>query len=491
MRGVMGSEFSLDLGRLRDEVAAVMEARNLAGMGVGVVLGDEVVMAEGFGLADVVKGEAFGPRHRQRIASITKTMVGLCVMALVEEGRLSLRDRVVDLLPEILFHGERESLTVWHLLTHTGGIGEAPTLEDMGKAFDKLFGESEPGVPLAELYRSGVTLEVRPGTKWAYANHGFVLLGEIVSRLEGADLAEVVRRRVFEPLGMKDSDLLDEPHPDLSHGYSAVEELPLLRVLGVQLESEEPVDGHNLPGKFVRVWGNAAAGGGQSTVTDMCAYASALLRASKGVVRPETFAEMVKDQWRPDRRLPGWGLSFALRTVGGHRMFGHGGSAFGGWNSYLAVFPDLDAGLVLHTNSWSDAFDTAVTPRLLRAFLGYADPAFTGRPEAAVLASAPGVYELPEPGLLTNFRPQYNTGRVQIRAEDGALVMYSRRGAWKDGVRLAPVDPEQPDFFAIVSGDGNPASYMALLRDEAGRVTGLRLPQLVEMYRTTEVKPWV
>ena len=158
--------------------------QHLPGIGVGIVRGDEVLMAEGFGLADVIAGQPYTAEVRHRIGSITKTMVSLCVMALVDEGRLSLDDRIAGLLPDITLHGHGESLTVWHLLTHTGGIGEAPNESDIRTAFKKLFAETDPATPLAELYAEGITIEADPGTKWSYANHGFALLGEIVSRIE-------------------------------------------------------------------------------------------------------------------------------------------------------------------------------------------------------------------------------------------------------------------------------------------------------------------
>ena len=484
------SDWKPDIERVRDEAQALVEKHHLVGMGVGLVLDGELAHAEGFGLADVAKGEPLRADHRQRIASISKTMVGLCAMALVDEGRLSLRDKVADLLPDIPFVGESESLTVWHLLTHTGGIGEAPMTEDIRQAFDKLFGESEPGVPLAQLYANGFTIEVPPGTKWAYANHGFTLLGEIIERIEKAPLPEVMERRVFGPLGMPSSDILDQPHPGLSRGYSRASEMPLLKILGVKLESEEPVDGFNVPGKFVRVWANGAAGAVQSTLEDMGRYVCALLRSSDGIVRKETFAAMVSDQWRPDERLPGWGLSFSVRTLAGHRMFSHGGSAFGGWNSHMAVFPDLNAALITHTNLWSDGFDTAVVPYMLRAFLGHGEPVLADcTPDPVVMESAPGVYELPMPGPLTNFRPQFNCGRVKLTAEEGALTLYSQRGAWQKGVRLAQVEAGQPDYFAMQSADGIP-QFMTLLRDDGGQVTGLRFPQLVDMRRNPEMQPW-
>jgi CubicO group peptidase (beta-lactamase class C family) len=128
---------------------------------------------------------------------------------------------VPELLPDIQFKGAADGLTIWHLLTHTGGIGEAPNPEDLARPFDKLFADEPKQTPLAEAYENGITLEVPPATKWAYANHGYMLLGEIISRIEGADIQDVLHRRIFEPLGMKDSDIRDEPHDGLSTAITA------------------------------------------------------------------------------------------------------------------------------------------------------------------------------------------------------------------------------------------------------------------------------
>ncbi len=483
-------DFQLDATRVRDDAEQIREQFHLPGLGIGVVRGDEVLMAEGFGMADILEGKPYTETVRHRIGSITKTMLGLCVMALVDERRLSLDARIARLLPDIQLKENGDTLTVWHLMTHTGGIGEAPNVSDIRDAFSKLFAETDPATPLAELYDEGITIEATPGTKWAYANHGFALLGEIVSRIEGQRLADIMRRRVFEPLGMRDSDLDDQPHPDLSHGYSRAstpEERAYLDLVGVQLESEELVDGFNLPGKFVRVWGNGGAGAVQSTVADMLTYASALLRGSKGIVKQETFAQMTSDQWRPDKRLPGWGLSFSVRGEGRYRNFCHGGSVFGGWNSYLAIYPELDIGIVAHTNGWSDNYESTVMPRTIASVLNLQpEPLPEIGVDPRILETAAGVYELPEPGPLTNFRPRYQCGRIQIAAVDGGLVMYSRRGPWTQGVRLLPVRPGEPDFFAI---EGNVRQYMSMLRDDGGAVTGLRFQQLCDMQRA-EAAPW-
>jgi CubicO group peptidase (beta-lactamase class C family) len=92
---------SIDAARISDTVSKLVEKHHLPGIAVGVVSGEELMYAEGFGWADIESKRPQAPEVRQRIGSITKTMVGLSAMALVEEGRLRLEDRVVDLLPDM------------------------------------------------------------------------------------------------------------------------------------------------------------------------------------------------------------------------------------------------------------------------------------------------------------------------------------------------------------------------------------------------------
>ncbi|HEY5639254.1 MAG TPA: serine hydrolase domain-containing protein [Dehalococcoidia bacterium] len=483
--------FRPDTERLAETAQGLIEEHHLPGLALGAVIGGEPAWQDAWGWADIAAREPLTPEHRQRIASITKTTLGLNIMALIDEGRLALDSRISELLPDFTFRGPADDLAVRHLLTHTGGIGEAPNRDDLGQAFDKLFGESDPDTPLAELYANGITIEVEPGTKWAYANHGFALLGEIISRLEGVPLAESLRRRVFEPFGMRDTDLNDVPHPRLSRGYSQAdtpEARRFLDLLGIQLESAEPEDDHNLPGKYVRVWGNGGAGGVQSTVPDMLTYGSALLRGANGIVRPETFAQMTSPHWQPDPRLNGWGLAFALAESFGHRWFGHGGAAFGGWNSTLAIFPDLNAALVIHVNLWRNDYDSAIVPPLLQTFLGAPDSEPPGTPlDRRIIDSAPGVYELASNTPLTDFRTRFVPGRVLISADDGGLTIRGQRGPWDEGVPLVAADAAEPDLLLAKKGAATERIVALFDGDE---VSGLRFQTLFDLRRNPEAEPW-
>ena len=485
----MSSPFTADdAARVRDAAARGLEEHHAPGLAVGVVASGELVYSEGFGHADIESSRKQDPAFRQRIGSITKTMTALCAMALVDEGRLSLDDRLLDHVPELVCHGDGASITVRHLLTHTSGIGEVPTPEDARQPDGTLWSD-KPDDDVLGMFPRGVTIDVPPGTKWAYANLGYALLGEIVARVEGAHISDVVRRRIFDPLGMTNSDLRDRPHPNLTTGYHRAPDedaRELSTRAGIEVPDEPTVDGHNIRGRYLYIRGGGAAGAVQSTVPDMARYAAALLRSGGGIVGPETFDQMVAPQWCPDDRLESWGLSFQRFERFGRRVFGHGGGVFGGWNSMLWVSPSDGRAVIVHANCAFPEFEK-VHLRVLAAALDATPPRPSGTPAAEIVAAAPGVYEA-TPGALTNFRIVTGMGRLQIKAVDGGLMLYARRGPWKRGCRLHPADPADPAFLHV-DDDAVEPSRLALLRD-GDRITGLRCDRLVEMVRTEQVAPW-
>jgi len=475
-----------DLQRIRDAAHEVVADHHLPGISIGVVAGDDLVFSEGFGCADIETRAPMDPTRRQRIASVTKTMAGLCVMALVDEGQLRLEDRVVDLLPELVFDGPAETMTVWHLLTHTSGIGEAPTVDALAAVAAPDRGAiKEPG-DFATLYPKGIIVEAVPGTKWAYCNNGYGLLGEIVVRAENAPLQDVMQRRIFEPLGMRDTDIKDTYDERLTTPYHrpvSDDNREQFTRAGIPIPDEALIDGHNIRGEFRGEFnrGMLAAGAVQSNIPDMARYASALLRRGGGIVRPETFAAMTSPQYGADPRLVSWGLAFARTPRFGRQAMGHGGAFFGGWNTNFSLFPEENIAVLQHMNIMLDS-SAPVFSRILHAVFDAPKETYQERPtDPAILASAPGLYAC-TPGRLTNFRPATRIGRVHIEAEGGSLILRSRWGAWKQGVRMMPADPAEPAFFAVRAEGGEPA-YIALTRNAAGRVDGLRCDELTHMVR--------
>jgi CubicO group peptidase (beta-lactamase class C family) len=379
-------------------------------------------------------------------------------------------------------------MTLRHLLTHTSGIGEAPTAAALAASVspDGAFG-GETG-DFSKLYPDGIVVEARPGTKWAYCNNGYALLGEILVRTEGAPLHDIFQRRIFGPLGMADSDCLDRPNPALATGYHrapSADTRELYERAGIPVKDEETVDGHNIRGTFVPEpnTGNHAAGAVQSTVPDMARYAAALLERGRGIVRPETFDLMTAPHYCPDESLVSWGLAFSRATKYGVRTYGHGGAFFGGWNSNLAVMPETGLAVIQHMNVMLDS-PAPVFNAIIRAVLGAPEPALSGVPlPPRLLADAPGVYEC-APGRLTNFRPATRLGRIRIEHNGDGLVLTSRRGAWKAGARIDVPDAAAPARCLVPVEDAEPARLL-FTRDASGRIDGFWLDDLVRMVRQT------
>ncbi len=487
----MATITAADMDRVRATAASLIDEYHLPGMSIGVVSSDGILYAEGFGYAEIETRRPQGPRLRQRIGSITKTMVGLCAMALVEEGKLRLNDRLIDRLPDLAenFTGPVETVQVRHLMTHTNGIGEAPSMDDYLDTGAALWSNSVAPVPVTEAYAGGIHIEVPPGTKWAYANHAFALLGEIVARIEEQRIEEVLRERIFDPLTMASSDCYDLMHPDLTVGYHHTpshDELDVMALLGKEPPDEQAVDGHNIRGEYVYV-GPRAAGAVQSTIHDMARYASALLQKGAGIVSPETFDMMTSPQWCPDDRLMSLGLTFMRDEQFGLRSIGHGGGVSGGWNTHIDVFPSEDLAVLVHINISSDHSNEVFT-RIIQAVLDAPAPDLSGyTPNPAVIEDVTGVYE-PPAGFLTSYRIIRGAGRLQITSKDGELELRSRRGPWREGVRLAQPDPGDPTFFMLDTGSPDPPG-LVFERDERGVPTTIHMDRMT-FVRNESLNPW-
>ena len=169
----------------------------------GVIVLAEALGSRGPGLEPVALDSVFP------IASVTKSMTATLVMILVEDGEIGLNRHAYRYLPELTSADNRDVL-VHHLLTHTSGLDEMAVAEHINKRLLDVELTSPPdGVhPCvnAQLAASWDAARATPaGRAWSYTDHGYVLLGEIVRRVSGDSIDTFARRRLFEPLGMRDT----------------------------------------------------------------------------------------------------------------------------------------------------------------------------------------------------------------------------------------------------------------------------------------------
>ena len=446
-------------------IGALNEAPT-AGLAVGIVAGDALVYARGFGRAHLEPPRPVTAETVFRIGSITKTFTAIALVQLCEQGKLRLDDPVNEHLRAYGVRPARPEappVTVRHLLTHTGGIGELRSARDLLRPVIGLGAKADQPVPSPNAYYAGgLRAEVPPGTKWAYANHAFATLGQVVEDVSGEPFAAYMRRHVLDPLGMAHTDyeLSDRVRDRLAQGYA------------FQRGRLRPVDYLEI---VVR-----GAGSMFSCVEDMARYVAALHgggRNAQGAVLPAaTLRAMWEPQFQLDPRLPAMGLGVIVERYDGHRVVGHDGG-WPGFVSSLQVAPDAGLGVMAFGNT-SNAVPSVVARAVLRHLLGLPNPVARlprpDVPDAAYLwPELCGAYG-PAPGLNTNARfwAGYG-GEVEVRVSGGHLALRSLIGPFWRGLRLYPVDADDPLAFAAVYE--KQALTVVFQRDAAGRVDRLCL----------------
>jgi CubicO group peptidase (beta-lactamase class C family) len=311
------------LGQADELIVEAMNERATPGCGVGIISGSETVYAKGFGLADVERGRPVTPKTVFRIGSISKTMTAIGLMQLWERGRFDLDDPVNEYLRN--YRVEHPGIaappvTFRHMLTHTSGIGELRKPTDLFRPMIGLGAKPDGLVPTtAEYYAKDLRPAVYPGTKWAYSNHAFNVLGQLVEDISGEPFDEYMRKNVFGPLGMENTDYLrsERVREELAQGYNFSR-------------------GRLKPVKYMEILVRGA-GSVFSSVEDMCRYAAALLGRGANehgrVLEPETLELMMRPHYRLDDRLPAMGFAFLLLLddVDGHLIAGHDG----GWPGFV------------------------------------------------------------------------------------------------------------------------------------------------------------
>lgn len=279
------------------------------------------------------------------IASITKPIVAMAVLKLIEQGQFTLADRVVDFIPEFGREG-KYGIELRHLLTHTSGLPDMlPDNLDLRKANASLeqFVARTCEEPLA----------FPPGRGVQYQSMGFAVLGEIVTRVTGKTTAQFLRDEFFEPLGMHDTAL------GASDDWYAGSD-PKVNRIPASVVPAEHVSGTdwNWNSRYWRQLG-APWGGLLTPASDLAKFAQFMLRqglSSDGhrLLSPAAISAATRNQLDCMRDLPEierrcrpWGLGWRLDWPAHSANFGDllGPRTFGHWGAtgtVLWIDPDAN-----------------------------------------------------------------------------------------------------------------------------------------------------
>jgi CubicO group peptidase (beta-lactamase class C family) len=253
------------------------------------------------------------------MGSMNKMFTATAIARLVEAGKLAFDDPIAKWVDETWLPKDVTSkITVRHLITHTSGLGSY--FNDVyEKSSRALFRKLDDYKPLIKDDRPAFP----PGERFQYSNTGMFLLGVVIEKVTGTDYFEHIRKAIYAPAGMTDSDCyeMDYPVENLAIGYSP--------------DFASPYKWQNNLYKHVIKGG--PAGGGFSTVRDLHKFALAMLSG-------KLVSDSLRDTMWTDFKDAGYGYGFTVVQSPAGKAVGHSGG-FPGINSQLDIY--IDSGTIV------------------------------------------------------------------------------------------------------------------------------------------------
>jgi CubicO group peptidase (beta-lactamase class C family) len=303
-------------------VAAQVARREIVGASLVIVRGGEIALARGYGVASLDTRAPVTPDTAFGIGSITKQLVCATALLLEQDGKLSLDDKVAAHFPRLT---RAADITLDDLGSHLSGYPDFYPLDFVDRRMRRPITPDE----ILRRYATG-PLEFEPRTRWSYSNTGFVLLGRILEKVSGVPLGELVRRRVFAPLGMTHASFAPAPGPGVASGY-----------LSFALGPPRPI------APEAQDWLHAA-GGAYASATDLARWDLAL--AGGKLLRKRSLARLATARTLADGRSTDYGCGLGVRRVGGETVLSHSGSV-AGFASYNAVIPRTRSAVIFLVNT--------------------------------------------------------------------------------------------------------------------------------------------
>lgn len=425
-----------------DKVFAAYDGTRAPGCAVGVVRNGTLVLAKGYGMADLDHGIPIRPTTAFEIASVSKQFTAAAVVLLEQDGVLSLDDPLRRWLPEL--SSVPREVTLRMLLHHTSGVRDYLGLMQVaGKRPQDWYSVDDVMALLAR--QKGLTFA--PGTAHDYSNSGYFLLSQVVQRAAGRSLAEYAQERIFRPLGMKNTHFGDDPVaivPNRAQAYAPAPERP---------------HGFRINNSTVPTVGD---GGLYTTVEDLVLWNRNL---DEPVVGGPAFVErMLTRGVLANGDTLGYALGLRRERYRGLRTVWHGG-AWAGYRANHTRYPDQNMAVFTLCNR-NDVSATALSRRVAEAFLGHLMEPVPAREAVRRESNAP------KPLVLSARELERYTGRYYSEELDGTYTVQLRGDTlWmvvRNGLEGSMV-PVAPRVFRVnddltlrfeTGSKGRPAAFL-------------------------------
>ncbi len=344
------------LDGLDEMVDKAMDLFSVPGVSVGIIIDGEIVLTKGYGFADKAKGLKVNENTLFAIGSCTKAFTTHVLGQLVDEGKISFNDPVIEYIPEFRLNDEYTTfhITIKDLVTHMSGLPRHDLLW-----YNEEFSRNDL---LERLKYLDSTTDLRGG--FQYNNLMYVVAGLVIERVTEMSWEEAVRTRIFTRVGMDNSNfsVLDSQKTD---NYA----LPYT----LKNNTLQSIPFHNIECA-------GPAGSINSTVVDMAKWVQ--LQLCDGSFDGKEFlnSEMLKAMHTPQAvfgRYPegdldcfGYGFGWLTAMYKGKYFVGHGGS-IDGFVSFIGFLPKEKVGVIVLTNSsYSGGFAENLARAIFDRILG-------------------------------------------------------------------------------------------------------------------------
>jgi len=299
-----------------------MSENKIPGVSLAVLRNGKIILLKSYGLANVEHQVPVTPATVFQSGSIGKQFTAAAVMILAQENRISLDDKISKYFPDAPLAWK--DITVWHLLTHTSGLGDYPEEIDLRRDYteEELFGSFKKA-----------PLDFQPGSSWNYSNIGYAMLGMLIGKVTANFYGEFLQEKIFKPLHMTTARIISEADivPNRAAGY---------RLVKGELKNQE----------WVSPSTNSTADGSlYLSILDLAKWDAGLY--TDGPLTPASREKI----WTPaklnDGSTKGYGFGWHLAELHGHRLALHGG-AWQGFKSHIVRFLDTKLTIIFLANSW-------------------------------------------------------------------------------------------------------------------------------------------
>jgi CubicO group peptidase (beta-lactamase class C family) len=400
---------------------AQMNVKGFSGA-VLVMQHDKVILKKAYGLADREWNVANTVDTKFRIASLTKQFTAACILQLVEQGKLTLDDKLNKFLPDF---PKGDSITIHMLLNHTSGIYNFASDPDISN-LRKLSWSKDSIIR----FFGNKPFKFSPGKGWEYSNSGYFLLGYIIERTSGQSYEDYLLQHIFNNLGMKNT------------GMNNLDSILPLRARGYVKENNRFINAEATSMNWP-----FSAGSLNSTVDDLYKWDRALYGTA---ILSENSKQKMFTNWKNN-----YGYGWYVDTINGHYRTRHPGIVTG-YLSNISRYVNDDACIVILSNS-------AI---ILSNTLPITDVIAEG--SADIIFDLP--YEIPyvhkevkiDPALLDRYVGKYKAFLIlEVIKKNGKLYRH------RDGTSDIELKPESPTKFFYADDSNRQLEFEV---DKTGKV---------------------